>query len=113
MQRTTLIASALLFAVSSCVPTLSFGCLHHATTYLGLPFPWLGIEVTHGPLVRIGGSFAHGPVATIEGLDILWLLLPLQVATALGVGSLSVRTVKLLATTGAALKRRIANINSL
>jgi hypothetical protein len=109
MKSSTLVAATIVFAPSSCIPTLSFGCLHHATTYLGLPFPWLGITVTYGPLARIGGSVAHGPVAALDGLDILWVFLPLQLAAAL----LIVRIAKLLATSGAALKRWIGNFNSL
>jgi hypothetical protein len=80
---------------------------------MGLPFPWLGIEVTYGPLIRYGDSIAHGPVAAFDGLDILWVFLPLQLATALGLGFLLARTLKGLARAGGALKRRIANINSL
>jgi len=104
-RKTVLLASTVVFVLCSGIPTLTIGCLHDATMYFGLPFPWLGVEVRYGPSTRQGEFFAHGPIERIEGLNVRWAMLPLELGTALALGAGAAWVTRCLASIGGVFKR--------
>jgi hypothetical protein len=104
-RKAVLLASAVAFTLCSGIPALTMGCLHDATMYFGLPFPWLGVEVRYGPSTRQGEFFAHGPVERVEGLSVRWAMLPLELGTALALGAGAAWVMRCVASVGGAFKR--------
>lgn len=104
MRRRILITSAMVFVVSSIIPSVSFGCLHQIRVEFGLLFPWFAFDVRYGPPAQLG-VYARGPVEQIEAFHLYWSLLPFALGAALVVGTTAVGVAKGLTRAARYLKR--------
>lgn len=77
----------------------------HESLGLGLPLPWLTIDVKYGRPIPSGDFYAQGPIEGIEGLGIDWISVPADLAAMLALSAMCVGVGK----SGAGEPRATAN----
>ena len=88
VKRTWILAvSAVIFLITSIIPSFTVGDFVHAETGYGLPIPWIIFSVTYARMVQKDDSFAHGRIEHVDRFEIQGSLLPLALGASLIVGS--------------------------